>query len=448
MYLTNKKEDEKRQVFSTNNWHIAKFSPNFRDHINDFITELYCYFSDKRYDFIHGLRSFIKSIPEMLSDNKQNLVSKIFWGRGLTYKYFSFVGIGLLIFASALTFGIKNNLTTNNSQNFSLASNISNSLSSSSQTVEIRSIDQKSKSIVTTEPVNNSTSSISGADWYVVQSGDTINSIATKFNMSPDVFEWSTGYSVTNDSDLKAGLKIHIIPVQGIMYTVVNGDTIANIASKYSVTSQSISDWNVLTSDQLTNGQKLFLQNAVIPHVAPVTSYKYAAVTRSSGSLGSGDGSAWYYSQADSRWANIVLGGGYSAYNYYNVKNIGCLVTSVAMVAKYYGYNMTPGMVAQNPSNFDGVLFNWNGLGYFNVVPLGGIFSGYVNWSEVNNALANNHPVIVSVEDAYHYVVLFKRDAEGHYIMNDPALDKGPNLRFDSYYSLAGVTQAVEYIPN
>jgi len=56
---------------------------------------------------------------------------------------------------------------------------------------------------------------------YVVQAGETIPALATRFGITSDSIRWSNGLSGDN---LNVGTKLTIPPVSGIVYTVKAGD--------------------------------------------------------------------------------------------------------------------------------------------------------------------------------------------------------------------------------
>lgn len=146
--------------------------------------------------------------------------------------------------------------------------------------------------------------------------------------------------------------------------------------------------------------------------------------------FGTGEG-GWYLSQRDERWAKLAMGSSNES-----VLDVGCFITSIAMVMRFYGagsYN--PSNIATNPTFFvpptaymyKPTRFNgsWpNGKNYKNIT-----------FSQVSSYLANNTPVIAGVENASHYIVLKKVDG-GTYIMNDPIY--GPDKDVSDYYSLSG----------
>lgn len=145
--------------------------------------------------------------------------------------------------------------------------------------------------------------------------------------------------------------------------------------------------------------------------------------------LGKGEG-GWYLSQRDERWAGMRMGSSNES-----VLDVGCFITSIAMVMKYYGVDYTPADIAGSshyflpgsaymyiPSTFNG---SWpNGKSYRNIT------SG-----DVSSYLDKGVPVIAGVRGASHYVVLKEVDGSD-YIMNDPIY--GPDKKVSDYYSLSG----------
>jgi LysM repeat protein len=99
---------------------------------------------------------------------------------------------------------------------------------------------------------------------HVVQSGDTLWSIASQHGLDVDTLRWSNPDLERNPDRLSPGMELIILPVQGIYYTVEAGDTLSDIAQRYGVAEADILNYplNQLTSpDNLLEGQKL-----VIPH--------------------------------------------------------------------------------------------------------------------------------------------------------------------------------------
>ncbi len=145
--------------------------------------------------------------------------------------------------------------------------------------------------------------------------------------------------------------------------------------------------------------------------------------------FGRGD-KGWYYSQRDSRWAYARIGKSSE-----NVFNVGCLITSIAMVYKSQGKDMDPGDIAGDSSRFwyntAMMLLPWKGPGTY----------VSISKADIGNEV-KKRPVIVGVyAGAYgtHFVVLAEKDGSD-YVMYDPWY--GPDLSFSDYYSFNSIFQA------
>jgi len=65
---------------------------------------------------------------------------------------------------------------------------------------------------------------------YVVQPGDTVESVAAQFAISANTVRWAN--DLAQNSSLKAGQTLVILPVSGVSYVVKAGDTLSDIARK------------------------------------------------------------------------------------------------------------------------------------------------------------------------------------------------------------------------
>lgn len=92
---------------------------------------------------------------------------------------------------------------------------------------------------------------------YIVESGDTLYSIAKKFNISVDYLKTSNNLD-TNTLTIGQTL---IVPgtETSEVYTVKSGDNLYNIANKYDTTVEKIQNLNNLTTTNLSIGQKLLI---------------------------------------------------------------------------------------------------------------------------------------------------------------------------------------------
>lgn len=107
---------------------------------------------------------------------------------------------------------------------------------------------------------------------YEVVSGDTLASIADKFDISVDTIKWANSLKTER---LIPGQTLRIPPVTGIVHKVTPGETIYSIAKKYKSDAQKIlnfpaNDFADLDTFALNVGQILFVPDGVMPDAAPV----------------------------------------------------------------------------------------------------------------------------------------------------------------------------------
>jgi len=114
---------------------------------------------------------------------------------------------------------------------------------------------------------------------YSVVGGDTLASIAKKFNISVDTIKWTNNLKTDT---IKPGQSLKIPPVTGVVHKVVSGETIYTIAKKYSTDAQKIvnfpfNDFTDLDSFGLTAGQTLYVPDGVIEEEQPRVSQRFLA---------------------------------------------------------------------------------------------------------------------------------------------------------------------------
>jgi len=109
---------------------------------------------------------------------------------------------------------------------------------------------------------------------YTIRSGDTVASIAKKFGVSIDTIIWAN--KIKSVTKIKAGERIKIPPVTGIVHRVRRGETVYSIAKKYQASPQSIVDFpfNSFADDEnftLSVGQTLIVPEGVMPEAKPAS---------------------------------------------------------------------------------------------------------------------------------------------------------------------------------
>lgn len=108
---------------------------------------------------------------------------------------------------------------------------------------------------------------------YVTQPGDTLSSVASKFGVTTESVEWSNGLTPT--TTLIAGKTLVIPPVNGIVYTVKDGDTPSSLASKYRSNESKIVAYNDAEFTGLTVGEQIIIPDGQII-VTPTYYYGYS----------------------------------------------------------------------------------------------------------------------------------------------------------------------------
>lgn len=98
---------------------------------------------------------------------------------------------------------------------------------------------------------------------YKVQKGDTISGITKKFGLS-NISTLISVNDIGNVRQLASGQKLKIPSIDGIIYTIKNGDSLASIVSKYNVKLETLIDVNELESEILVSGEQLFIPGAAM----------------------------------------------------------------------------------------------------------------------------------------------------------------------------------------
>jgi len=156
------------------------------------------------------------------------------------------------------------------------------------------------------------------------------------------------------------------------------------------------------------------------------------------------DGWGRYYNQRDANWGNNFIG-----LSNMQIWDVGCLMTSYAMVVTHYGGSVTPADVAANIGNFSG------GTAYFNLP--GPSANGHSasdvsmpSLDDLRNDLKSGESVIAGLSYdggpiADHWVVLRSANDDGTFMINDPLYAGAMNVNINDHYSGLKIVEARIY---
>lgn len=120
---------------------------------------------------------------------------------------------------------------------------------------------------------------------YSVRVGDTVESIADQFGLAPTSIVWANPAVEDAPDLLRIGQEILILPIDGVLHTVDEGDTLASIAETYEVDPEAIvsCDYNDLegADEGIAQGELLIVPGGEKP-------YEPRAVTAYAGAVPEG----------------------------------------------------------------------------------------------------------------------------------------------------------------
>lgn len=122
---------------------------------------------------------------------------------------------------------------------------------------------------------------------YVSVEGDTVASVAQKYNVTSDSIRWSN--RLTGDS-IAVGTELAIPPVNGIVYTVKEGDTVDSLANRYNVNRAKLIEMNDAEINGLVVGERIILPDGIQPVVRTFYSGGYGGGGSYTPAYGPGNG--------------------------------------------------------------------------------------------------------------------------------------------------------------
>ena len=118
--------------------------------------------------------------------------------------------------------------------------------------------------------INTEAKSYRDIQVYVTKSGDTIASLASKFGVTSDSIRWSNDL---DSNEIEVGRQLYIPPVNGIVYLVKAGDTVEKLADKYSASKSAISAFNDAEINGLVVGRRIVIPDGIVQTQAFNVSY-------------------------------------------------------------------------------------------------------------------------------------------------------------------------------
>jgi surface antigen len=118
---------------------------------------------------------------------------------------------------------------------------------------------------------------------YVTKPGDTVAGLAAKFGVTSDSIRWSNNLSATDS--LNPGTSLLIPPVNGVIYIVRPGDTAASLAVQFGANADQITAYNDGEVHGFTAGRRIIIPGATHNN-SGATASSIAATTGAAGNGG------------------------------------------------------------------------------------------------------------------------------------------------------------------
>jgi murein DD-endopeptidase MepM/ murein hydrolase activator NlpD len=127
---------------------------------------------------------------------------------------------------------------------------------------------------------------------YTVKAGDTVLGIAARFGIQPETIMWANTEIEQNPDRLAIGDRLNILPINGVLHVVRQGDTLSSLAAKYKVEADKIIGYSgnglATADDQLKIGSQLVIPDGTKPFVAAQVPASFVGPAPSDAIKGSG----------------------------------------------------------------------------------------------------------------------------------------------------------------
>lgn len=204
---------------------------------------------------------------------------------------------------------------------------------------------------------------------HMTTAGDTVPTLAAQYGVSVDTIKWAN--NLTSDA-LEPDRSLQIPPINGIIYTVKDGDTPTSIAERYSADERRLVAYNDLELGGLTAGRKIILPDGDLPATErpgytaprPQTSVAFSPVRYGAGFGGS---STWTIGYGTS--PNRYAAGNCTAYAFNRRVQLGKPVGEFwGNAASWAHFASRSGLAVNNTPSVGAIIQNGGGYGHVGVV--------------------------------------------------------------------------------
>lgn len=297
----------------------------------------------------------------------------------------------------------------------------------------------------TTAPKETESAKVVSAETvYTVKSGDTLSKIASQFKVSGGYQALAAYNNIKNPNVLSVGQKIKIpgtgAPAEETVSTTstayVNCDVL-NVRNGAGVTNSKIGTVSRGTELTVTGENNGWLQIKYGSGTGWVSKDYTTTKKPSTGGGNAGGGGAVstngvpLYAQGDPQWGKDKMGKSGKT-----IHQIGCAMTSTTMALnKTSGKSFTPKdmntYLNGHGGYTDGGAIYWGKAAeYVSKAYTGKAYTK----ANVDGELNAGRPVVISVKSGGHWVCVAGRQADGSYIIHDPAGGKVLNAKWNNSY--------------
>jgi len=225
--------------------------------------------TSKRKSRVKAVSNVAENVNETFNFAKRRLVSRLYWGRGNYYKNLTHVIMISMTLIAALT-GI------------ALRFNVQaeNSLSSSDTILGTDDLLQQGGSIETVLPQEVSASAVGlniRTQKYIVEEGETLQSIAEEYDISADTIRWASEDvpELFFSDRVQAGWELTIPDIDGVLHKVQPGETIDKIIAQTYSANDEANRFNIIEFNNLQppydliSGQDIFIPDGNLRRIGP-----------------------------------------------------------------------------------------------------------------------------------------------------------------------------------